>query len=207
LYKTKFCRRLSPISLQSNHLPTYENSLCGDPRGYACGKNSHLLPEPVQLVALPVCSRMDRSIDFLSLMFRRAQLGVSVGSIGLEVQWSLRHCMPKCCALEPAPLLQVLPLGMYSSCLFLFVRFIALTEMRLENWWFSFGPLLVWCATGLSFLHPWQKPVWMCVSPPVPDPAGGVQRLGVPGICCMRGCDHPLFCFFVSICCSSPCNL
>jgi hypothetical protein len=118
LYKTEFCRRLPPISLQSDHLPTYENSLCGDPRGYACGKSSHLLPEPVQPVALPVYSRMDRSIDFLSLMFRRAQPGVSVGSIGLEVQWSVRHCMPKRCALEPVPLLQVLPLGMYSSCLF-----------------------------------------------------------------------------------------
>ncbi len=118
MYKTEFCRRLSPISPQSDHLPTYENSLCGDPRGYACGKTSHLLPEPVQPVALPVYSRMDRSIDFLSLMFRRAQPGVSVGSIGLEVQWSVRHCMPKRCALEPVPLLQVLPLGMYSSCLF-----------------------------------------------------------------------------------------
>jgi hypothetical protein len=63
---------------------------------------------------------MDRSIDFLSLMFRRAQLGVSVGSIGLEVQWSLRHYTPKRCALELAPLLQVLPLDMYSSCLFFF---------------------------------------------------------------------------------------
>jgi len=211
LYKTEFCRRLSPISLQSDHLPTYENSLCGgDPRGYACGKSSHLLPEPVQPVALPVYNRMDRSIDFLSLMFRRAQPGVSLGSIGLEVRWSVRHCMPKCCALEPIPLLQVLPLGMYSSCLFLFflsVRFVALIGMRLENWWFSFGALLVWCATGLSSLRPRQTPVWMCVPPPVPDLAGGVQHLGVPGICCMRGCDHPLFCFIVSICCSGPCNL
>ncbi len=92
MYKTEFCRRLSPISLQSNHLPTYENSLCGDPRGYACGETSHLLPEPVQPVALPVYSRMDRSIDFLSLMFCRAQPGVSVGSIGLEVRWSVRRC-------------------------------------------------------------------------------------------------------------------
>jgi hypothetical protein len=208
LYKTEFWRRLSPISLQSDHLPTYENSLCGDPRGYASGKNSHLLPKFVQPVALLICSRMDHSIDFLSLMFRRAQPSVSMGSIVLEVQWSLRHCTPKRCALEPAPLLQVLPLGMYSSCLFfLSVRFATLTGMRLENWWFSFGAMLVWCATGSSSLHPQQKPVWMCVPPPVPDPAGKVQRLGVPGICYMRGYDHPLFCFFVSICCSGPCNL
>ncbi len=120
MYKTEFCRRLSPISLQSDHPLTYENSLCGHPRGYACGETSHLLPEPVQPVALPVYNRMDPSIDFLSLMFRRAQPGVSVGSIGLEVRWSVCRCTPKCCALEPVPLLQVLPLGMYSSCLFLF---------------------------------------------------------------------------------------
>ncbi len=101
MYKTEFYRRLSPISLQFDHLPTYENSLCGDPRGYACGKSRHLLPEPVQPVALPVYSAMDHSIDFLSLMFRRAQPGVSVGSIRLEVQWSVRHCTPKCCALKP----------------------------------------------------------------------------------------------------------
>ncbi len=79
-------------------------------------------------------------------------------------------CAPlyaKHCALEPVPLLQVLPLGMYSSCLFflffLSVRFAALTGMRLENWWLSFGALLVWCATGLSSLRPRQTPVWMCV--------------------------------------------
>jgi hypothetical protein len=152
---------------------------------------------------------MDRSIDFLSLMFRWAQPGVSVGCVGLEVPWYVRPCMPKCCTLEPVPLLQVLPLGMYSSCLFFFlsVRFAALTGMRLENWWFSFGALLVGCATGLSSLRPRQTPVWMCVPPPVPDLAGGVQRLGVPGICYMRGCDHPLFCFVMSICCSGPCNL
>ncbi len=120
MYKTEFCRRLSPISLQSDHLPTYENSLCGDPRGYACGKSTRLLPEPVQPLALPVYSRMDRSIHFFSLMFRRAQPGVSVGSIGLEVRWFVRHCTPKRCALEPVPRLQVLPLGMYSSCLFFF---------------------------------------------------------------------------------------
>jgi hypothetical protein len=212
LYETEFCRRLSPVSLQSDHLPTYENSLCGDPRGYVCGKSSPLLPEPVQPVGLLVYGRMDRSIDFLSFMFRRAQPGVSVGSIGLEVRWSVRRCTPKCCALEPVPLLQVLPLRMYSSCLFFFffslsVRFAALTGMRLENWWFSFGALLVWCATGLLSLCPRQTPVWMCVPPPVPDLAGGVQRLGVPGICCMRGCDHPRFCFVVSVCCSGPCNL
>ncbi|CAM6023227.1 unnamed protein product [Sphagnum balticum] len=58
---------------------------------------------------------MDCSIDFLSLMFRRAQPGVSVGSIGLEVRWSMRHCTPKSCALEPVPLLQVLPLGVKQS--------------------------------------------------------------------------------------------
>jgi hypothetical protein len=95
----------------------------------------------------------------------------------------------------------------FSFFFFLSVRFAALTGMRLENWWFSFGALLVWCATGLSSLRPRQRPVWMCVPPPVPDLAGGLQRLGVPGICYMRGCDHPLFCFVVSICCSGPCNL
>ncbi|CAK9205213.1 unnamed protein product [Sphagnum troendelagicum] len=46
----------------------------------------------MQPVALPVYCRMDRSIDFLSLMFRRAQPSVSVGSIGLEVRWSVRRC-------------------------------------------------------------------------------------------------------------------
>ncbi len=212
MYKTEFCRRLSPISPQSDHLPTYENSLCGDPRGYACGKSSHLLLELVQPVALPVYSRVDRSIHFFSLMFRRAQPGVSVGSIRLEVQLSVRHCTPKCCALEPVPLLQVLPLGMYSSSFFflfyfLSVRFAALTGMRFEKWWFSFGALWVWCATSLSSLRPRQTPVWMCVPPPVPNLASRVQRLGVPSKCCMRGCDHPLFCFVVSLCCSGPCNL
>ncbi len=68
------------------------------------------------------------------------------GPIGLEVQWSLRHCTPKHCALEPAPLLQVLPLGMYSSCLFFFflsVRFAVLTGCASRIGDFPLG--LCWC--------------------------------------------------------------
>jgi hypothetical protein len=75
------------------------------------------------------------------------------------------------------------PLAFYLF-IFLSVRFAAWTGMRLKNWWFSFG------AVRDGFVvPPRQKPVWMCVPPPVPDLAGGVQRLCVPGICCVRGCD------------------
>ncbi len=49
----------------------------------------------------------------------------------------------------------------------LYVRFAALTRMRLKNWWFSFGALLVRCATGLSSLH--SK-----------NPCGCVSRLPCP---------------------------